>query len=73
MAKKVQVKTKVKVLATKYDPKCRIVTCADEITGDSIIVVVEKPACGFRQEFENTDEGSKESLRVFIEKSDETC
>ncbi len=71
MAKKTQ------ITARNYDPKCREVVCFTEkelfVSDAKTILVVEKPAVSFRQEFENNEDGSKESLRVFIEKSNETC
>lgn len=63
----------IKIIAEKHDPKCRVVIAYTEISKEKTIVVVEKPAVSFRQEFENDESGSKESLRVFIEKCDETC
>jgi len=67
MAKKIQ------VIAQNFDPKCRLVCSFTESLSNKKIIVVEKPATGFRQEFTNDEHGSIESLRVFIEKSDETC
>jgi hypothetical protein len=67
-----QVKT-IQVIAQAHDPKCRLVVSFTESLSDKKILVVEKPAVSFRQEFTNDENGSKESLRVFIEKCDETC
>jgi len=64
---------KIQVLAEKHDPKCRLVISFTESWSNKKIVVVEKPATSFRQEFKNDEAGCIESLRVFIEKCDETC